>query len=76
MGVLKIVIDYSDQLLTYLIMLFLADMAFQFASTVTFDAAILEKDLMESVTSFRPDLSKYMIGYKVMKKVSNYLLSL
>lgn len=76
MGVLKIVIDYSDQLLTYLIMLFLADMAFQFASTVTFDAAILEKDFMESVTSFRPDLSKYMIGYKVMKKVSNYLLSL
>ncbi len=75
MGVLKIVIDYSDHLVTYFIMLFLADIAYQFASTVTFDSAILDKDPMESIKNFRPDLSKYLTGYQVIKKAVSYFLS-
>ena len=75
MGVLKVIIEYSDQLVTYFLMLFLADLAYQFFSTVTFDVTVMDMDALQSILNFRPNLSKYISGYHVVKKIFNYFLS-
>lgn len=69
MGVLKLVFDYSDQLITYFLFLFLADVFYQFASTITFETIVLEKDTFESMFNFRPDLNRYINGYKIVKRL-------
>lgn len=74
MGVLKITFDYLDSVSTYVFMLILTDLFFQFITKVGFGVGVAELDWWTAIASFRPNLERYYQIWMVIKKFVTWLL--
>jgi hypothetical protein len=69
MGILSLAFSLADRVLTYVLMLFIADMVYQLCFHLVLVVLVQGNGPVVGLISFRPEISKYVVSYLLVKRV-------